>query len=84
MTHDEMIEVIEAHKNGANIIHSIKGRGNWRHDPSPAWDFYQYEYKVQLKPREWWIATKTGEVYETKPAGIDAVLVREVKEGWDD
>lgn len=56
MTHDEMIAVIQAHKEGKQIQ---SRRGDWWIDIfEPSWDFSKYDYRIKPeppKPREWWI-----------------------------
>jgi hypothetical protein len=51
MTHDEMLEVIAAHKAG-NVVQFRDKRfgGIWGDASPPAWDFHNYDYRI--KPRE--------------------------------
>lgn len=59
MTHDEMIAVIQAHKEGKTIEACAIGYTNWRvtADP-PTWNFYAMDYRVKPeppKPKEFWL-----------------------------
>lgn len=52
MTHDEMIAVIQAHKDGK----AIEGRskdclGKWCEMKEPGWSFRTCEYRVKREPR---------------------------------
>ncbi len=45
MTHDEMVEVILAHKAGKNI--QCRGhQGEWVDTDDPIWDFHGWNYRV--------------------------------------
>ena len=59
MTHDEMIAVIQAQKDGQKIQWRLKGAANWREDyedaSGPAFNFYSNEYRIKPKSRDWWI-----------------------------
>ncbi|MEY2500556.1 MAG: hypothetical protein QOI07_890 [Verrucomicrobiota bacterium] len=61
MTHDEMIAVIQAHKDG-KIIQALPGssRGPWVDvvGNAPSWSFDAVDYRIKPeppKPREWWV-----------------------------
>lgn len=55
MTHDEMIAVIEHHKNGGKIEVRYKGRGRvWESDENPLWNFYCFDYRIKSEPVERW------------------------------
>lgn len=59
MTHDEMIAVIKAHKEGKTIeARPVRGgRIAWRDwgvTQLPAWDFRDYEYRVKKEPLRFW------------------------------
>ena len=57
MTHDEMIAVIQAHKEGKTIECRMKREPDeWEAITKPSWDFSILEYRVKPEPREWWIA----------------------------
>lgn len=59
MTHDEMIAVIQAHKDGKQVQHRRKlGRPENQWGDSlvgPGWNFAEYDYRVKPEPREWWL-----------------------------
>ena len=58
MTHDEMIAVIAAHRDGKKIqCQSKDGRDNWFDTPDPAWYFAFCDYRIKPEPREWWVVT---------------------------
>lgn len=50
MTHDEMIAVIQAHKDGKKIEY-LNG-SNWQHTSSPLFDFCNFVYRVKPSPME--------------------------------
>ena len=49
MTHDEMIAVIQAHKEGKAIQTRMAG-GKWQDINCPCWDFSQYGYRAKPEP----------------------------------
>lgn len=73
--HDEMIAVIEAHKEGKPIqFRGIKPPNicGWETlTTEPSFDFWTYEYRVvpePRKPREWWIyLCETDSIIEYSP-----------------
>ena len=54
MTHDEMIAVIQAHKEGKTIESRARGIG-WAKwvtlNEEPSWQFSEYDYRI--KPEPW-------------------------------
>ncbi len=56
MTPDEMIDVIQAAKDGERIEARLDVHDNeqWRNSDDPVWNFARYEYRRKPKPREWW------------------------------
>ena len=51
MTHDEMIAVIQAHKDGATIEYKrIDTYKDWRPAIAPSWDFAGFDYRVKDQP----------------------------------
>lgn len=54
MTHDEMIAVIQAHRDGKAIEYTY-GKHGWMSATTPSWDFSAYTYRVKPEPREWWV-----------------------------
>lgn len=60
MSDDEIIAVVQAHKEGKQIEYKIRGSEShvWLSSVAPAWNFYDYDYRVKPEPRklrEWWI-----------------------------
>jgi len=57
MTHDEMIVVIQHHKNGGKVQYSIKNRNEF-HDYTdgcnPSWDFHNSDYRAKPEPLVLW------------------------------
>ena len=51
MTHDEMIEVIQAHKEGRVIQQQPHGLDYWETD-TPDWNFTTQDFRVKPEPRE--------------------------------
>ena len=49
MTHDEMIAVLVAHRDGKVIQREDKD--TWRFAPNPTWNFGSYNYRVKPEPR---------------------------------
>lgn len=66
MTHDEMIEVIRAHKEGKTIeCNSLANDLNdgWMDEPYPLWAFQLLRYRIKPeppKPREFWIEAQNS------------------------
>lgn len=66
MTHDEMIAVIAAHRDGKTIQYmwTDELENGWKDfDPGtgPAWNFKGCDYRIKPeppKPREWWISLR--------------------------
>ena len=52
MTHDEMIAVIAAHKEGKEIQFKFKNLPDWEKCREPIWDFHAFDYRVKPEPRE--------------------------------
>lgn len=57
MTHDEIIAVVQAHKNGKSIESRCREGSchRWLESKDPGWNFYDYDYRVKLEPRVFWI-----------------------------
>jgi hypothetical protein len=58
MTHDEMIAVITAHRDGKKVEFRRNGDDRWGVVDDPVWDFALGEYRIKPeppKPREWWV-----------------------------
>ncbi len=58
MTHDEMIAVIQAHKEGKWIQYRVLRAPDkvWVDcfDGDPCWDFFHHDYRVKPEPLELW------------------------------
>ena len=55
MKHDEMIAVIQAHKDGKKIqVGSILSNTQWQDVEIPSWDFRTCRYRVKPYPMELW------------------------------
>ena len=58
MSHDEMIAVIQAHKDGRfiQVKHVVDGIGDsWNDADSPRWDFKNFDYRIKPEPRSLWV-----------------------------
>ncbi|HEY6073922.1 MAG TPA: hypothetical protein VIV15_11125 [Anaerolineales bacterium] len=52
MTHDEIIAVIQAHKDGKHIeLREKHDFGEWKPVCRPEWDFRDYDYRVKPEPK---------------------------------
>lgn len=54
MTEQEIIEVVKASLDGEQIqfkLNADDAFDDWSDTGAPAWDFYQYSYRVKPKPR---------------------------------
>jgi len=49
MTHDEMIAVIQHHKNGGKVEWAHSGQNDWSCISTPSWDFNSYDYRVKTR-----------------------------------
>ena len=64
MTHDEMIAVIQAHKDGKAIQQNCLG--TWMDVTNPSWDFHVFDYRIKREPRiarEVWLNQYGGQFY---------------------
>lgn len=57
MTHQEMIDVIQAHKDGKQIQFQAGGCLLWIdvQDNDPSWDFNSCNYRIKPEPRRFWL-----------------------------
>lgn len=55
MTHDEIIAVVQAHKEGKVIQSKLRRKELEWYDTAPSWDFHNFDYRVKPEPREWWV-----------------------------
>lgn len=68
MTHDEMIAVIQAHKEGKQIEFSNPSSDNWHLIICPSWNFAAHKYRI-VEPK-WRDAT----ISDLNDAPIDCVF----------
>ena len=56
MTHNEMIEVIQAHRDGKVVEcqRIVSSYSEWSRTVIPSWDFSKFRYRVKLEPAELW------------------------------
>lgn len=66
MTIDEMIEVLQAYKEGKKIEMFVKTRGEWVEVKKPLWNFFDCVYRVKKNPTRLDVA---NEIFE-KTFGI--------------
>lgn len=89
MTDDQILEVVQAHKDGKPIQirkmgwhHGFRD-GTWYDCENPQWDFDTCDYRVKPEHREWWLSRNLV-AYETRDAARDVghpiIHVREVIE----
>lgn len=68
MTHDEIIAVVKAHKEGKPIQCSMCGGSVWTDcgPMGPYWNFDKFNYRVKHEPRTWrvWVSNDTGKIVE--------------------
>ena len=76
MTHDEMIAVIQAHKDGKKIqlCHKPVHHNDWIDSSNPLWNFGNTDYRVKPVPREW--------VVLVTPNTLDIRQFGEGERGW--
>lgn len=88
MTHDEMIAVIAAHRDGKVIQYIEKGTSDTWADcinNSPVWDFYHYNYRIEPEPRVVWFNEYPGHfggIYSSREAALQSArdaCIRQVK-----
>lgn len=68
MTVDQMIAVLQAHKEGKKIECNTYDGGGWQLTTSPMWDFLLYDYRIKQEPREFFIVLDG----QGKPIGVGA------------
>lgn len=90
MTHDEMIAVISAHRDGRPIEWKPNGGSNWfevePNAKSMNWNFLANDFRIKPQPKEFWVyrrASSLGEwnVLTYNPARnteVEIIHVREV------
>ena len=83
MNIDEMIEVLQAAKEGKQIQYRCCAMKSWKDTTYPSWDFSLYRYRVKPEPREFWLSND-GKYAHTKAEAEEyfgegnVILVREV------
>ena len=83
MTHDEMIAVIQAHKDGKVIQWRDRHGGRWLDTvDNPVWAFNLNIYRVKEEPREFYVYYDVGsDAFKISSGGeANVFLVREVIE----
>ena len=60
MTHDEMIAVIQADKDGKVIQYFCDASGRWIAAKTPQWDFQNTQYRIKPEPLECWVNVYEG------------------------
>ncbi len=90
MTHDEMIAVIQAHKEGKALqARSKTPTASWCEASIPDFNFYDYDYRIKPQPFECWVNVYYGEgimsfrskseaLTYSKEASLAAIHMREV------
>lgn len=82
MTHDEMISVIQAHKEGKRIRFQSKLRpgifGESRPGESMGWNFEEYNYAAAREPRKCWVKWSEDPNDDIPWAGLSS----KETEGW--
>jgi hypothetical protein len=79
MTHDEIIQVVQAHKEGKVIEFKNRHSGVtnwWPVKARPIWNFNALAYRVKPEPKEYWLVpykNTTGlTVFYTDPGSLPA------------
>lgn len=86
MNIDEMIEVMQAYRDGAKIETKIKGAtGVWAEAAHPLWEWFSKDYRVKKEPRTltlWRLANSNMEWRVAKEGDIhpahETMVVQEV------
>lgn len=65
MTHDEMIAVIQHHKNGGAVEYRQNGNP-WKNASTPQWSFDTYDYRPKPEPIVIWVEVDS----DNKPIGF--------------
>ena len=51
-TLDEKIKVMQAYKNGKTIEYKEGREKNWKTTNTPAWDWYNWDYRIKEEPKK--------------------------------
>lgn len=54
LSHDEMIAVIQHHRDGGKVQIADRGKGNFEDTLNPIWDFNEFDYRIKPEPRSLW------------------------------
>ena len=78
MTHDEMIAVIQHHKNGGKVEFQTRSLGkdsSWEEINEPSWDFHASNYRPKPEPMKIYaeICDKKGILMRTSKVPIDRI-----------
>jgi len=84
MTHEQMIEVIQAHKEGKKIEFKTEGLNGWQPASTPTWNFSNYNYRV--KPEDKYVpftfATNlVGKVVKHSGTLTEMLIIRKENQG---
>jgi hypothetical protein len=78
MTHDEIIQVVQAHKDGKVIQYRRMAQDGWVLASTPTWNFSELDYRVKPMPKEYWLvphADKLGfMVFGSSPKNLEPDL----------
>lgn len=82
MTHDEMIALIEAHRNGQTIQYRLSPKAEWRdrHLKSLDFDFSDVEYRIKPEPLTLDQCWSKAVNDTTKPDGLLVEFLKLAKE----
>ena len=88
MTDDQILEVVQGHRDGKQIQMFRDEREGWLPVQVPGWNFHDFKYRVApepRKPREWWAEVPSdgsvGQLFQNlsqNTKGHELVRVREV------
>lgn len=88
----DMIDVMQAYRDGKTIECAQKPLGNWGTSSKPVWNFMFFDYRVKSEPLVRWVnvyrlsdgTTTTSSTYETKEEAEETssgigTLIRTIK-----
>ena len=77
MTHDEMIAVIKAHKDGKKIECKRNDEDvQWKAVKNPLWDFNRNDYRIAREPRKCWVRWLGDGLVEVVPCDGKTAVVQ--------
>jgi len=65
MSHDEMIAVIQHHKNGGKVEYRSSSQNPWKTASTPQWEFAIYDYRPKPEPMVLWVVFIGGLIGDT-------------------